>query len=125
MLMVVHDGWLPFTKGFRSACCTKFRFLSSRAYLLQSERSRLILGLRVLQGGKGPSAGIVLRLIQEPRIADSSSTNAVSFSSGAHVPAQPLQHQTHCKLVNRPFRFQKCCEDFIGTHNERLSVFAL
>src|SRR4029077_12562776 len=30
------DGWLPFTKGFWSACCTKFRFLSSLAYLLQS-----------------------------------------------------------------------------------------
>jgi hypothetical protein len=28
------------------------------------ERSRLILGLRVCKGGKGPSAGIVLRLIQ-------------------------------------------------------------
>ena len=36
MLMVVRDGWLPFTKGFRSARCTKFRFLSSLAYLLQS-----------------------------------------------------------------------------------------
>jgi RNA polymerase sigma factor (sigma-70 family) len=31
MLMVVRDGWLPFTKGFRTACCTKFRFLSSLA----------------------------------------------------------------------------------------------
>ena len=28
MLMVVRDGWFPFRKGFRSACCTKFRFLS-------------------------------------------------------------------------------------------------
>src|ERR1051326_4450718 len=28
-----HD-WLPFTTGFRSARCTKFRFLSSLAYLL-------------------------------------------------------------------------------------------
>src|SRR5262245_19951061 len=37
------------------------------------ERGRLILGLRVWKG-------IVLRLIQDPRIADSSSINAVSFS---------------------------------------------
>src|SRR5512132_160923 len=36
MLMVVRDDWLPFTKGFRNACCRKFRFLSSLAYLLQS-----------------------------------------------------------------------------------------
>src|SRR6266536_3873785 len=36
LFMVVRDGWLPFTKGFRNACCTKFRFLSSLAYLLQS-----------------------------------------------------------------------------------------
>jgi hypothetical protein len=30
--------------------------------------------------------------------------------------------QSHRKLVNRPFRFQKCCQDFIGTHDETLSV---
>jgi hypothetical protein len=24
--------------------------------------------------------------------------------------------------VNRPFRFQKCCQDFFSSHNERLSV---
>jgi hypothetical protein len=24
--------------------------------------------------------------------------------------------------VNRPFRFQQCCQDFTGTHNETLSV---
>ena len=24
--------------------------------------------------------------------------------------------------MNRPFRFQKCCQDFIGTHDETLSV---
>jgi hypothetical protein len=24
--------------------------------------------------------------------------------------------------VNRPFRFQKCCQDFVGTHDETLSV---
>ena len=23
---------------------------------------------------------------------------------------------------NRPFGFQKCCQDFIGSHNETLSV---
>ena len=28
MLMVARNGWFPFTKGFRSPCCTKFRFIS-------------------------------------------------------------------------------------------------
>jgi hypothetical protein len=32
------------------------------------------------------------------------------------------QDQTHRELVNRPFRFQKCCQDFIGAHNEMFSV---
>jgi hypothetical protein len=27
--------------------------------------------------------------------------------------------------VNRPFRFQKCCQDFIGTHNETVSIVAM
>jgi hypothetical protein len=30
--------------------------------------------------------------------------------------------QTHRKFVYRPFEFQKRSEDFIGTHNETLSV---
>jgi hypothetical protein len=33
-----------------------------------------------------------------------------------------LRDQTHRKLVNRPFRFQKCCQGFIGAHNEALSI---
>jgi hypothetical protein len=33
-----------------------------------------------------------------------------------------FRQQTHRKLVNRSFRFQKCCQQFIGTHNETLSV---
>jgi len=38
------------------------------------------------------------------------------------VSAPPLQHQTHRELVYRPFQFKKRCQDFIGTHNETLSV---
>src|SRR5262249_23975671 len=33
LLMIVRDGWLPFTKGFRGACCMKFGFFSSFGYL--------------------------------------------------------------------------------------------
>jgi len=33
-----------------------------------------------------------------------------------------LRDQTHRKLVNRSVRFQKCCQDFIGAHNEALSI---
>jgi hypothetical protein len=33
-----------------------------------------------------------------------------------------LRQQTDGKLVNRPFRFQKCCQDFVGTDNETLSI---
>ena len=27
--------------------------------------------------------------------------------------------------MNRPFRFQKCCQDFIGSHDETLSIVAM
>jgi hypothetical protein len=47
------------------------------------ERSRLILGC-------GSGTGIVLRLIQDPRIADSSSRNAVSFSSACTTKRFPV-----------------------------------
>ncbi len=33
MLLVMRDDRFPFTKGFRGACCTKFRFFPSLAYL--------------------------------------------------------------------------------------------
>src|SRR5215831_3764849 len=79
MLMVVHDGSLPFTKRFRSACCTKFRFLSSLAYLLQPRKKPFDFGAAGLEGGEEPSGGIVLRLIQDPGIPASSSRNAVSL----------------------------------------------
>jgi hypothetical protein len=39
-----------------------------------------------------------------------------------HTFQRPLQGQTHRKLVNRPFRLQKCCQDSFGTHDETLSI---
>jgi hypothetical protein len=41
---------------------------------------------------------------------------------GTHISALPLRDQTHRKLMNRPFQFQKCGQYFIGTDNETLSV---
>src|SRR4030095_7699715 len=35
-LPVAVNNYFPFTKGFRSACCTKFRFFSSLAFLLRT-----------------------------------------------------------------------------------------
>jgi len=38
------------------------------------------------------------------------------------VSAPPLQHQTHRELVYRFFQFHERSPDFIGAHNETLSV---
>ena len=67
------------------------------------ERSRLIFGAAGPEGGEEPSGAIVLRLIQDPRITDSSSINAVSFHTlvqdAMTMPNQSLQptavHSTH------------------------------
>ena len=53
------------------------------------ERSRLIFGAAGPEGGEEPSGAIVLRLIQDPRIANSSSTNALSFSSARTMKRFP------------------------------------
>src|SRR5262245_9269662 len=104
MLMVVHDGSLPFTKGFRSACCTKFRFLSSLAYLLQSSKKPFDVGAADLEGDEEPSGGIVLRQIQDPRIANSSGRNQSTFLLGfcsqvrSRISCGPLADV--CSLVN-------------------------
>jgi hypothetical protein len=39
-----------------------------------------------------------------------------------HRVVKFLRQQTYRKLVNRPFRFQRCCQDFIGTHDQTLSI---
>jgi hypothetical protein len=49
----------------------------------------------------------------QARIADSSSTNAVSFSSA---------RTTHGELVYRPLQFHKRSQHFIGSHDELLSI---
>src|SRR5262245_28476928 len=36
-----------------------------------------------------------------------------------------LRQQIHRKPVNRPLRLQKCCQDFIGLHNETFSIVAM
>src|SRR4029453_56214 len=36
-LPVAVNNYFPFTKGFRSACCTKFRFFSSLAFLRRTD----------------------------------------------------------------------------------------
>src|SRR6516165_3087235 len=41
---------------------------------------------------------------------------------GSYASAQPSQHQTHRELVYRPFQFHKRSWQFIGTHDETLSV---
>jgi hypothetical protein len=56
------------------------------------------------------------------RIVDANSINAVSFSPAGHVSPRPLGDQTHGELMYRPFQFKKRCQDFIGTHDETLSV---
>jgi len=33
-----------------------------------------------------------------------------------------LRDQIHRELMYRRFQFQKCCQDFFGSHNEMLSV---
>jgi hypothetical protein len=55
-------------------------------------------------------------------IALCSSMNAVSFSSERIFLRGPLQDQTHCELVYRPFELQKRCEYFFGTHDEPFSL---
>jgi hypothetical protein len=48
--------------------------------------------------------------------------NAVSFSSERIFLRGPLQDQIHRELVYRPLQFHKRSQDFIGTHDETLSV---
>jgi len=43
-----------------------------------------------------------------------------SFS--AALAFVPLHDQTHRELVYGALQFQKCSQDFFGTHNETLSV---
>jgi hypothetical protein len=47
---------------------------------------------------------------------------AATVSNDAHVSVGPLQDQTHRKLVNRTFHFQKRSQYFIGSHDESLSL---
>ena len=42
-----------------------------------------------------------------------------------HRVVKFLRQQTHRKVVHRPFAFQQCRQDFIGTHNEAPSVVAV
>jgi len=44
---------------------------------------------------------------------------------GTHVCASPLRDQTHRELVYRRLQFHKRSQQFIGTHNETLSVAAM
>jgi RNA polymerase sigma factor (sigma-70 family) len=77
MLMVMHDERFPFTKGFRSACCTKFRFFSWLAFstiLIETVNVNTRVGNRHGQSDLFPSThwSVVLaagRSKAEPEIA--------------------------------------------------------
>jgi len=60
--------------------------------------------------------------LPQVRIADSNSTNAVSFSSACIVSIRPLRDQTNRERMNRTLQFDKHGQLFIGTHDEPLSV---
>jgi hypothetical protein len=45
-----------------------------------------------------------------------------AFRRRAHVAARPLRDQTHRELVYRPLQFHERGQDFIGAHDEPLSV---
>jgi hypothetical protein len=42
--------------------------------------------------------------------------------SRVHLSARPLRDQTHRELVYRPLQFKERGQDFIGAHDETLSV---
>ena len=54
-----------------------------------------------------------------PLIIDSCSKNIVSIST-APVSARPLRDQS--EVVYRPLQFQKRSQNFIGAHDETVSV---
>jgi hypothetical protein len=47
---------------------------------------------------------------------------SVDRSCRQRSQARPIQHQTHRELVYRALQFHKRSPDFIGTHDETLSV---
>jgi hypothetical protein len=59
------------------------------------------------------------------RIADSTSTNAASFSWARTLLRGPLRNQTHRELVYRPLQLYKRSQLLIRVDNETLPVAAM